>query len=41
MFNKVRVTVTATNGLANAHVVEVRLYGADGVAPFPAMPGAE
>jgi hypothetical protein len=32
---EVRVTVTATNGHASAIVNEVRLYGRDGVAPFP------
>ena len=31
----VRVTVTATNGGANAHVNEIRLYDAAGMAPFP------
>eukprot|EP00040_Diaphanoeca_grandis_P032883 m.200152 g.200152 ORF g.200152 m.200152 type:complete len:924 (-) comp32764_c1_seq1:51-2822(-) len=30
-----RVTVTATNGIANAHINEVRVYDADGVLPFP------
>ena len=37
---EVRVTVTATNGLANAHINEIRLYGEDGVAPFPIQPKA-
>jgi hypothetical protein len=32
---RIRVTVTATNGIADAHINEVRLYGADGVEPFP------
>ena len=36
--SEVRITVTATNGIAAAHVNEVRLYAEDGVAPFPAMP---
>eukprot|EP00040_Diaphanoeca_grandis_P039183 m.258359 g.258359 ORF g.258359 m.258359 type:complete len:885 (+) comp36477_c0_seq1:156-2810(+) len=31
----VRVTVTATNGIANAHINEIRLYDAKGVDPFP------
>ena len=31
----VRVTVTATNGIRNAHINEIRLYGAEGVTPFP------
>ena len=32
---EIRVTVTATNGIPNAHVNEIRLYDAAGVAPFP------
>ena len=35
---EVRVTVTATNGLPNAHILEVRLYGEEGVTPFPVKP---
>jgi len=34
----VRLNVTATNGYDHAHVNEVRLYGADGVSPFPKQP---
>ena len=34
----VRVTVTATNGIKNAHVNEIRLYEAEGEAPFPVKP---
>ena len=33
--SKVRVTVTATNGVADARINEIRLYDAGGVAPFP------
>jgi hypothetical protein len=35
---EVEVTVTATHGIANAIINEVRLYGAEGVHPFPAKP---
>ena len=35
---EVRVSVTATNGHASAIVNEVRLYGVEGVAPFPVKP---
>ena len=35
---KVRVTVTATNGVAEARINEVRLYDAAGLAPFPKLP---
>ena len=38
---EVRVTVAATNGLDKAVINEIRLYGADGVAPFPVQPKAE
>ena len=31
----IRITVTSTNGIANAVVNEVRLYDHDGVQPFP------
>lgn len=31
----VRLTVSATNGVPDARVNEIRLYDADGVAPFP------
>ena len=34
--SEVRVTVTATNGIGQARINEIRLYGEDGVAPFPA-----
>ena len=34
----VRVTVTATNGIADARINEVRLYDANGLAPFPKQP---
>ena len=34
----VRVTVTATNGIAQAHINEIRLYGSDGELPFPKQP---
>ena len=34
----VRVTVTATNGIADARINEIRLYDAEGVAPFPRVP---
>jgi hypothetical protein len=34
----VRVTVTATNGLASAIINEVRLYAADGIHSFPTKP---
>ena len=37
---KVRVTVTATNGVAEARINEIRLYDTAGVAPFP-KPAAE
>eukprot|EP01065_Artemidia_motanka_P040242 TRINITY_DN49_c2_g1_i1.p1 TRINITY_DN49_c2_g1~~TRINITY_DN49_c2_g1_i1.p1 ORF type:complete len:881 (+),score=236.13 TRINITY_DN49_c2_g1_i1:62-2644(+) len=33
--SSVRITVTATNGIADAHVNEVRLYETDGIEPFP------
>eukprot|EP01047_Picozoa_sp_COSAG01_P071996 COSAG01_NODE_11335_length_1955_cov_1.342672_2_plen_63_part_00 len=36
--SNVRVTVTATNGLSSAHINEIRLYGSDGVPPFPTQP---
>jgi hypothetical protein len=36
--SNVRVTVTATNGLSSAHINEIRLYGSDGVSPFPTQP---
>jgi hypothetical protein len=36
----VRVVVTRTNGIAAAHINEIRLYGSDGVAPFPTQPNA-
>ena len=29
------VNVTATNGIANAHIFEIRVYDVDGVEPFP------
>ena len=32
---KIRVTVTATNGITDARINEIRLYDAEGVAPFP------
>ncbi len=32
---KVRVTVTATNGIADAHINEIRLYDAEGMSSFP------
>ena len=35
----VRITVTGTNGIANAVVNEVRLYDHDGTQPFPAKKG--
>ena len=34
--SEVRVTVTATNGIGQARINEIRLYGKDGLAPFPA-----
>ena len=34
----VRINVTATNGLADAHIMEVRLYDEDGKQPFPTKP---
>jgi hypothetical protein len=36
--SNIRVTVTTTNGHPNAHINEVRLYDADGAAPFPQQP---
>ena len=33
--SEVRVTVTATNGIGQARINEIRLYGKDGLAPFP------
>lgn len=33
--SRVRVTVTSTNGVPDAHINEIRLYDASGVAPFP------
>jgi hypothetical protein len=36
--SKIRVTVTATNGIADARINEIRLYDAGGVAPFPKQP---
>ena len=38
LITKVRVAVTATNGIADARILEIRLYDADGVAPFPKRP---
>lgn len=37
--SEVRVTVTATNGIAQAHINEIRLYDEDGITPFPAKGG--
>ena len=31
----IRVTVTATNGVPDARINEIRLYDAEGIAPFP------
>lgn len=33
--SKVRVVVTATNGIVDARINEIRLYDAEGVLPFP------
>ena len=33
----VRVNVTRTNGISRAHINEIRLYGVDGMSPFPSM----
>ena len=33
----VRVNVTRTNGILRAHINEIRLYGVDGMSPFPSM----
>lgn len=38
MVSEVRITVTATNGIDAAHINEIRLYGKDGLAPFPSKP---
>jgi hypothetical protein len=38
LLSGVRVTVTTTNGVPNAHITEIRLYGEDGVSPFPIRP---
>ena len=35
-----RGQVTRTNGIADARINEIRLYDADGVAPFPTQPGS-
>jgi hypothetical protein len=35
LVSKVRVTVTATNGISHARINEIRIYDASGVAPFP------
>ena len=37
--DKVRVTVTATNGIGDARINEIRLYDVEGVRPFPTKPG--
>eukprot|EP00055_Hartaetosiga_balthica_P016522 m.105045 g.105045 ORF g.105045 m.105045 type:complete len:884 (+) comp9122_c0_seq3:1257-3908(+) len=37
LFSAVRVTVTATNGIDNAHINEIRVYGEDGKQPFPSQ----
>jgi hypothetical protein len=39
MLSDVRITVTGTNGIANAVINEVRLYEHDGAQPFPAKRG--
>mmetsp|Transcript_49095 Transcript_49095/g.123058 ORF Transcript_49095/g.123058 Transcript_49095/m.123058 type:complete len:793 (-) Transcript_49095:185-2563(-) len=33
-----RLVVSATNGIPHAHVFEIRVYGKDGLTPFPAKP---
>jgi hypothetical protein len=35
---KLRVLVTATNGVPQARINEIRVYDADGLAPFPKQP---
>ena len=35
MTSRVRVTVTATNGIQDARILEVRIYDEDGLRPFP------
>eukprot|EP00039_Didymoeca_costata_P020965 m.342960 g.342960 ORF g.342960 m.342960 type:complete len:959 (-) comp22149_c0_seq1:157-3033(-) len=35
---QIRVTVTATNGIEDARINEIRLYDAQGIAPFPTKP---
>lgn len=32
---KLRVVVTATNGVSQARINEIRMYDTDGLAPFP------
>jgi hypothetical protein len=39
-YASIRVNVTATNGIADAHILEVRLYDEAGKAPFPTRPTA-
>eukprot|EP00041_Stephanoeca_diplocostata_P027697 m.768460 g.768460 ORF g.768460 m.768460 type:complete len:598 (-) comp23227_c0_seq83:160-1953(-) len=34
----IRVTVSATNGVPDAHINEIRLYDVDGKSPFPTQP---
>jgi hypothetical protein len=38
MTSDVRINVTATNGIDNAHIMEVRLYDEEGMRPFPSKP---
>lgn len=35
---KLRVLVTATNGVKQARINEIRVYDSDGLAPFPEQP---
>lgn len=35
LYDQIRVNVTATNGVPDAHILEVRLYDEAGKAPFP------
>ena len=41
LVSAIRITVTSTNGIANAVINEVRLYDHDGVQPFPTKGSAK
>jgi hypothetical protein len=35
--SELQLTVTATNGIPNAHVMEMRVYDKIGLTPFPSI----